>query len=184
MTPSADRDDLGGMIGPADRTTWTPVGLPASMAGHRLLAVAADGDRVIAAGQNPRGATVVVVVDGGGDPNVAQVPPITGRDRVTDLAVVGDTVLIVTGVTAITDGFLATGSDRVDRVDRTSNVVPPGWSWRAIRHPPPGCSPAGPPVSGSPWAHRRTTSHKASDSAATQCRPVPTRPGRCCWRYR
>lgn len=128
-----------------DRATWAPVELPESLAGHRLLAVDADGDRVVAAGQDPRGRIGVVTIDGSGDPTVTNLPPAArrGSRTVTDLAVSGQTVLVVigrdavrsvdggrswadpvpiadgeraqvAGVTAVTGGFLATGADRVD----------------------------------------------------------------------
>lgn len=86
-----------------DRTTWAAVDLPGSLAHHRLLAVDADEDRVVAAGQDPRGRVVVVAVDGSGEPTVTDLPlaPKRGSRTVTDVAVTGPVVLVVIGRDAV-----------------------------------------------------------------------------------
>jgi hypothetical protein len=82
----------------ADRSNWSAVDLPESLDGYRLLALDVSGDRVVAVGQDARGAAVVTVASA--DPTiVTDLPPDPDRRSrfVIDVAAVGDTLLVITG---------------------------------------------------------------------------------------
>ncbi len=164
----------------SDRRGWTPVALPDALAGYRLVAVDADGPRIVALGQDARGSAAIVTIDGAGDPEVAALPPIPARQNrhVIDVTIAEDTVLVVAGrdvnhngppqvlrstdagrtwtdpvaisdsdwarvygVTAVTGGYLATGTDRAstDGADRraTAWFSVDGVAWQAEPLPEP-----------------------------------------------
>lgn len=89
-----------------DRRSWTAVELPDSLDGYRLVAADTDGARVVAVGENNRGAAVVVTVDGTGEPAVVDLPRSPDRQRrsITDVTVSGSTVLVTTGRDAAHNG--------------------------------------------------------------------------------